>query len=210
MAMESADKYLVDRQAALIQLFNPPFDKSNLNPGYIKGYVPGVRENGGQYTHAAIWLVMAFAAMKNKTKTWELLQLINPVNHGSTAEAMAKYKVEPYVMAADIYKQPLNAGRGGWTWYTGSAGWMYQLIIESFLGFKRVGNNLLFNPCIPVGWNSFKINYTFEGTIYQLTFIQNKNQEGMKVVVDGEEQKEDMVWLINDEVLHTVEVQIGG
>ena len=150
IAMEAANLHLVDKEANLIQLFDPPFDKSALNPGYIKGYVPGVRENGGQYTHAAIWLVMAFAAMKNKVRTWELIQLINPINHGNTPEAIAKYKVEPYVMAADIYKQQLNNGRGGWTWYTGSAGWMYQLIIESFLGFKKQGNILKFTPCVPI------------------------------------------------------------
>jgi cyclic beta-1,2-glucan synthetase len=119
MGMDAASKYLVRKDQGLIQLFDPPFDKSNMNPGYIKGYVPGVRENGGQYTHAAIWLIMAFAALKDKEKTWELLQMINPVNHGASIDAIAKYKVEPYVIAADIYAEPLHLGRGGWTWYTG-------------------------------------------------------------------------------------------
>ena len=210
MAMEAADLYLVDRAANLIQLFDPPFDKSELNPGYIKGYVPGVRENGGQYTHAAIWLVMAFAAMKNKARTWELLQLINPIYHGNTAEAIAKYKVEPYVMAADIYKQPLNNGRGGWTWYTGSAGWMYQLIIDSFLGFKKQGNTLTFAPCVPPDWHQYTIDYNFEETTYSFTFIQNTNEAIMKVIVDGVLQPTPAVYLLNDKHLHTVEVLFGG
>jgi cellobiose phosphorylase len=124
MAMEAPDKQLVRRADGLIQLLNPPFDKSNLDPGYIKGYVPGVRENGGQYTHAAIWTVMAFAAVGDARRAWERLAMINPVNHGSTAEAIATYKAEPYVVAADVYALSPHIGRVGWTWYTGSAGWM--------------------------------------------------------------------------------------
>ena len=210
MAMESADIYLVDRAANLIQLFDPPFDKSALNPGYIKGYVPGVRENGGQYTHAAIWLVMAFAAMKNKARTWELLQLINPIYHGNTPEAIAKYKVEPYVMAADIYKQQLNNGRGGWTWYTGSAGWMYQLIIDSFLGFKKQGNTLSFAPCVPPDWHLYTIDYNFEETRYNFTFIQNANEQMMKVILDGVLQPTPAINLANDQKVHVVKVYFGG
>jgi len=210
LAMEAADLYLVDREANLIQLFDPPFDKSALNPGYIKGYVPGVRENGGQYTHAAIWLVMAFAAMKNKPRTWELLQLINPINHGNTPEAIAKYKVEPYVMAADIYKQQLNNGRGGWTWYTGSAGWMYQLIIESFLGFKKQGNILTFTPCVPLEWHRFTVDYNFEETMYSFKFIQNANECIVNVIVDGVKQSAPAVYLVNDKKTHQVEVCFGG
>jgi len=118
----------------LIQLLDPPFDKSTLNPGYIKGYVPGVRENGGQYTHAAIWTVMAFAALGDSRRAWELFGLINPVNHAKSAQAIGVYKVEPYVVAADVYAVAPHTGRGGWTWYTGSAGWMYRLIVESLLG----------------------------------------------------------------------------
>src|SRR5665647_2003168 len=142
MGMNAADRQLVRRDKALIQLLNPPFDKSDLNPGYIKGYVPGVRENGGQYTHAAIWLTMAFAAMGDNRRAWELLSLINPVNHGSTPEKIAVYKVEPYVIAADVYSESQHIGRGGWTWYTGSAGWMYRLITESVLGLRREGDKL--------------------------------------------------------------------
>ena len=134
MAMESVDRRLVRRDARLILLLDPPFDKSDLNPGYIKGYVPGVRENGGQYTHGAIWTVMAFAAMGDSERAWELFSLINPISHGATPADIATYRVEPYVVAADVYGVAPHTGRGGWTWYTGSAGWMYRLIAESLLG----------------------------------------------------------------------------
>lgn len=147
--MNEAYNRLVRQETGLIQLFDPPFDKSALNPGYIKGYVPGVRENGGQYTHAAIWLVMAFAALGDNRRTWELLRMINPVNHGSSPQDIEIYKVEPYVIAADVYAISQHTGRGGWTWYTGSAGWMYQLIVESFLGLHRHDQILKFSPCLP-------------------------------------------------------------
>ena len=133
-AMEAVDRHLVRRDEALVQLLEPPFDKSPLDPGYIKGYVPGVRENGGQYTHAAIWTSMAFAALGDGARAWELLGMINPVGHGKSAEAIAKYKAEPYVVAADVYAVAPHTGRGGWTWYTGSAGWLYRLILESLIG----------------------------------------------------------------------------
>src|SRR5438270_3351512 len=142
MAMDNVNKRLVRTSDALIQLLDPPFDKSDLDPGYIKGYVPGVRENGGQYTHAAIWTAMAFAALGDSRRAWELLALINPVNHAATPEAIAVYKVEPYVIAADVYALSPHTGRGGWTWYTGSAGWMYRLIIESLLGLDRKSTRL--------------------------------------------------------------------
>ncbi|MEP6948714.1 MAG: glucoamylase family protein, partial [Ginsengibacter sp.] len=172
-AMQSADKHLVRKEDGLIQLFNPPFDKSDLNPGYIKGYVPGVRENGGQYTHAAIWLVMAFAAIGDRKRTWELLQMINPVNRSNTKEKIAVYKTEPYVIAADVYAEPKHKGRGGWTWYTGSAGWMYQLIIDSFIGLKREADTLRFAPCIPEEWKNFEVYYRFADSNYHIQFIQS-------------------------------------
>ena len=158
IAMESAYKNLVQKDTGIIQLLEPPFDKSDLNPGYIKGYVPGVRENGGQYTHAAVWMIMAFAKLGNNKRVWELLNMINPVNHGKTSKEIAVYKVEPYVLAADVYAFSPHAGRGGWTWYTGSAGWLYRLIIESFLGLQQEGNKLKIVPCIPEEWESFKIH----------------------------------------------------
>lgn len=135
-ALDSAYKYLVRKDSKIIQLLESPFDISNLNPGYIKGYVPGVRENGGQYTHAAIWMIIALAKLGENTKVWELLQMINPINHGKTATEIATYKVEPYVLAADVYAREPHAGRGGWTWYTGSAAWMFRLLLEHFLGLR--------------------------------------------------------------------------
>ena len=206
MAIHATEKYLIKKEAGLIQLFEPPFDKSALNPGYIKGYVPGVRENGGQYTHAAIWLVMAFAALKDKETTWQLLHMINPINRGSSVDTIAKYKVEPYVMAADIYAEPLHLGRGGWTWYTGSAGWMYQLIIESFLGLKRNGDILWFEPCIPATWDSFQINYQYMDTGYKVIVVQDKRQSALEVFVDGVMQANNQISLLNDGKEHIVRV----
>ncbi|GAC1420463.1 MAG: glucoamylase family protein [Flavisolibacter sp.] len=207
--MNSAENHLVRKESGLIQLFDPAFDKSNLNPGYIKGYVPGVRENGGQYTHAAIWLIMAFAELKNKEKTWELLQMVNPVNHGGTAEGVTKYKVEPYVMAADLYADPLHKSRGGWTWYTGSAGWMYQLIIENFLGFKCKGNRLEINPCIPAEWNSFNIKYKFIDTLYDIKVMQNNTDKQIKLLLDEQPQPNQYLLLTNDGRPHTVIIVLG-
>ena len=205
IAMQSAGKYLVRKEDGMIQLFDPPFDKSAMNPGYIKGYVPGVRENGGQYTHAAIWLVMAFAALGDKERTWELLKMINPVNRGSDATKIATYKVEPYVIAADVYAEPNNKGRGGWTWYTGSAGWMYQLIIGSFAGLKRKGNILSFTPCIPAEWDLLKINYRYMDTMYEIELKKVQGNEPAKLIVDGKEESNTFISLVNDGVTHKVE-----
>ncbi|MHA4806716.1 GH36-type glycosyl hydrolase domain-containing protein [Flavitalea flava] len=208
MGMESADKYLVRRENSIIQLLDPPFDKSALDPGYIKGYVPGVRENGGQYTHAAIWLTMAFAAQKDSKRTWELFNMINPVNHGSTPEKIATYKVEPYVAAADVYSIALHKGRGGWTWYTGSAGWMYQLISESILGIVKEGNNLRFVPCIPAAWVSFSLHYRFKETTYHITFIQKEDATENILSLDGVRQTGSSVPLSDDRLEHTIEITI--
>ncbi|MFL9484069.1 GH36-type glycosyl hydrolase domain-containing protein [Chitinophagaceae bacterium LWZ2-11] len=209
-AMASVNKELVMRDAALIQLFKPAFDKSSLNPGYIKGYVPGVRENGGQYTHAAIWTVMAFAALKEKQLTWELLQLINPLNHADTADKVARYKVEPYVIAADVYAESLHVGRGGWTWYTGSAGWMYQLIIEWVIGLKRKGNTLYFEPCIPAQWENLTIQYRYMETVYNITMIQGViNSNNVKVFINGQEQADKIVILVDDKETHEIKVTLG-
>ncbi len=203
-AMKSAGKYLVRKEDGMIQLFDPPFDKSDMNPGYIKGYVPGVRENGGQYTHAAIWLVMAFAALGDKQRTWELLKMINPVNRGSDATKIGIYKVEPYVIAADVYAEPNHKGRGGWTWYTGSAGWMYQLIIESFAGFKRTGNILRFTPCIPAEWDVLKITYRYMDTLYAIELKKVRSNEPAKLIVDGKEESNTFISLVNDGATHKV------
>src|SRR5690606_23683242 len=149
-------------------------DSSTLDPGYIKGYVPGVRENGGQYTHAAIWLIMALAALKKNEDAWDLLQMINPINKANTKEKVSQYKVEPYVIAADVYAGAGNEGRGGWTWYTGSAGWMYQLILFYIIGLEKKANRLYFDPCIPDSWDSFKIHYRYKKSIYHIEVMKAK------------------------------------
>ena len=209
-AMNAAEKYLVKKDINIIQLFDPPFDKSSLNPGYIKGYVPGVRENGGQYTHAAIWLIMAFATLGDTKRTWELLQLINPINHAKDAASVQVYKVEPYVIAADIYSIASHKGRGGWTWYTGSAGWMYQLLIESFIGLKRVGEKLYFSPCIPEEWPSVTIQYCYLDTTYNIKLSKSKEDIGTHISVDGIDQEDNFITLMNDAGTHTVIVISGN
>jgi cellobiose phosphorylase len=208
-AMEAVDKRLVHRDHALVQLLDPPFDKSNLDPGYIKGYVPGVRENGGQYTHAAIWAAMAFARLGDSRRAWELLTMINPVNHARSPEGIATYKVEPYVVAADVYALPPHTGRGGWTWYTGSAGWMYQLIVESLLGLRLEVDKLRFEPCLPADWETFKVHYRYRETIYHITVLQTRDVKGeTSVIVDGIERDDNAIPLIDDRQEHSVEVRI--
>lgn len=171
-ALDALDQRLVRRELGLIQLLTPPFDHSLLNPGYIKGYLPGVRENGGQYTHAAIWAVMAFAAQGDPHRAWECFDLINPLRHGHTPEAVARYQVEPYVVAADVYAVPPHEGRGGWTWYTGSASWMYRLMTESLLGLQRQGATLVFTPCLPREWSGFSLQYRWGLTVYEIEVQQ--------------------------------------
>jgi cellobiose phosphorylase len=210
-AMQSVDERLVRREAALIQLLDPPFDQTELDPGYIKGYVPGVRENGGQYTHSAIWVAMAFAALGDSRRAWELTTLINPANHGSSQEAIAAYKVESYVMAADVYAVPPHTGRGGWTWYTGSAGWMYRLILESLLGLRLEVDRLHIAPCLPEHWPGFKIHYRYRETVYHLAVVQIRSGDeggGTRVTVDGVVQDGQSISLVDDHREHEVEVEV--
>src|SRR5579859_4536066 len=207
MAMDSLNTRLVDRNHGLIKLLAPPFDKSDLNPGYIRGYVPGVRENGGQYTHAAIWAAMAFAAMGDSARAWKLFAMINPVNHSRSREDVAIYKVEPYVMPADIYAVAPHTGRGGWTWYTGSAGWTDRLIVESLLGLRLEVDKLHFAPCFPADWAGFKVHYRFRETVYHITFLQTPDHMGeMKVTMDGLPREDQRVQLVNDLQEHFVEL----
>jgi cellobiose phosphorylase len=213
LAMEAVDQRLVRRDSALIQLLDPPFDKSALNPGYIKGYVPGVRENGGQYTHAAIWAAMAFAALGDSRRAWELLAMINPVNHASSPAGMAAYKVEPYVIAADVYAVTPHTGRGGWTWYTGSAGWMYRLIVESLLGLRLEVDKLYFAPCLPADWKEFTLHYRYRETVYHIVVSQTRADDEAKIgktsiTIDGVERHDQAIPLVNDRQDHTVEVKI--
>src|SRR4029078_4977777 len=151
-AIEAVRAHLVRSDAGLVLLLTPPFDRTAHDPGYIKGYLPGIRENGGQYTHAALWTVIALARLGQGDAAMELFHMLNPINHMRTPEDVERYKVEPYVVAADVYAHPMHVGRGGWTWYTGSAGWMYQAAIEGLLGLRRSGCALAVNPCIPAMW----------------------------------------------------------
>jgi cyclic beta-1,2-glucan synthetase len=208
-AMESVNKRLVRYDYSLVQLLDPPFDKSDLNPGYIKGYVPGVRENGGQYTHAAIWTAMAFSKLGDNKKAWDIINMINPINHARSPEEVSKYKVEPYAIAADVYALPPHIGRGGWTWYTGSAGWMYRLIVESVLGLRLETDKLHIEPCLPSDWISYKIHYRYRETIYRITVTQiYEDDTKQTLIVDGVECYEGFIHLVDDRQVHLAEVKI--
>ncbi|WP_409574974.1 GH36-type glycosyl hydrolase domain-containing protein [Sulfuritalea sp.] len=216
LAMQALDDHLVRRDAGLVQLLDPPFDNhSAMDPGYIRGYVPGVRENGGQYTHAAIWASMAFAALGERERAWDLMRMINPVNHALSAEAAVVYKVEPYVVAADVYAAAPHVGRGGWSWYTGSAGWMYRLMLESLLGLTLVGDRLHLAPCLPADWQAFKIHYRYRETVYHIDVAQagDDGSDGGRsrvasVLVDGVEQADKRILLVDDRRDHEVAVRL--
>jgi cyclic beta-1,2-glucan synthetase len=213
MAMDALDKRLVRRDSGLIQLLDPPFDRSELNPGYIKGYVPGVRENGGQYTHAAVWAAMAFAALGDSRRAWDLTTLINPLNHSRTAEAVAVYKVEPYVIAADVYAVQPHTGRGGWTWYTGAAGWYYRLIVESLLGLRRHGDRLHFVPCMRDDWEGYALHYRFGDTPYHIRVQRTPTPggtAGVRTALDGIDVGDDGILLVDDRREHLVDVTVPG
>jgi cellobiose phosphorylase len=212
-AMDQLASRLVRPEARLVQLLDPPFDGKGPNPGYIAGYVPGVRENGGQYTHSAVWATMAFAALGDAKRAWWLMDLINPLHHGRTPEEVAIYKVEPYVVAADVYSVAPHTGRGGWTWYTGSAGWMYRLIVESLLGLRlqtdKAGTWLSIDPCPPAEWASYRIEYRFRETTYRIG-IELIDEEGQSpsVEVDGRSQPGPAIELLDDGGTHHVTVRV--
>jgi len=171
----------------------------------------GIRENGGQYTHAAIWAIMAFAALRRNDLAWDLLSMINPVKHGDTSKGISKYKVEPYVIAADVYANPQHIGRGGWTWYTGSAGWMYQLIVEKLLGLRLEIDKLRFvTPCLPNDWKFFKLHYRYRETFYHIEFVVTGITGSItRVFLDGIEQENRTVPLADDHKEHSAKVEIG-
>ncbi len=207
-AMNEVDGRLVRRESSLIQLLTPPFDKSALNPGYIKGYVPGVRENGGQYTHAAVWTAMAFAKMGDAERAWELTRMINPINHSDNAAHAALYKAEPYVMAADVYAVAPHVGRGGWTWYTGSAGWMYRLLVESLLGVHLESNTLTVKPCLPAAWQRCSLAYHHGNTIYRIAISHDAAQEDAQTMqVDDIVQADGIIRLVDDGAEHHVDIR---
>jgi cyclic beta-1,2-glucan synthetase len=212
-AMAAVDENLICRENGLALLFTPPFDKTALEPGYIKGYPPGIRENGGQYTHAAVWSVQAFAKLGDGDKAAELMAMLNPINHAHTWAAAQRYKVEPYVVCADIYSVSPHVGRGGWTWYTGSAGWMYRAGLESILGFVVAGNTLRFDPCIPRAWRDFEIVYRHKTARYE---IQVENPAGVcrgvaRLELDGHALSDGsiQIGLIDDGTSHQVRVILG-
>ena len=202
-------------------MLDPPFEKSKLEPGYIKAYIPGTRENGGQYTHGAIWAIIAEAMLGFGDKATEYFRMINPIEHSRTKEEAKKYKVEPYVIAADIYGGEL-AGRGGWTWYTGSSSWMYEAGIHYILGLKVEGNVLKIEPCIPVNWNEYSIRYKFGNSIYNIKVVNKsgKGKEVDRVLIDGKDTSKEEIYIGNrklekNEILlnnnggiHSVEAQI--
>jgi cyclic beta-1,2-glucan synthetase len=211
-AMESTDAHLVRRDDRLVLLLTPPLDKMRPSPGYIQGYVPGVRENGGQYTHAALWTVLAFAKMGDGDRAHELYSMINPLNHTRDADAVRRYRAEPYVVAADVYSQPLHTGRAGWTWYTGSAGWMYRTGIEAILGLTLRGGALHFDPCIPTAWPQYEMTYKAGRAEYRITVLnpEGVNRGVVRVELDGVAQRGETVAIVQDGLVHHVRVVLGG
>ncbi|MHC1712334.1 MAG: glucoamylase family protein [Solidesulfovibrio sp.] len=221
LAMEAVDKRLVRRDVGLVALLAPPFDTSDLEPGYIKGYVPGVRENGGQYTHAAIWAAMALAMMGEGERAWELFAMLCPIHHGNTPEASLRYKVEPYVMSADMYAASPHTGRGGWTWYTGAAGWMYRLTVETLLGLSLDVDHLRIAPCIPEHWPSYTIHYRYRETVYHILVkrVDQTPGHGIRVTENGVEAPEagptregrpqGLIPLVDDRQEHFVAVDLS-
>jgi cellobiose phosphorylase len=210
-AMRAVDARLIRRDAGLIQLFDPPFDLSSLNPGYIKGYFPGVRENGGQYTHGAIWTTMAFAQMGDTDRAWDLFALLNPVHHSATPKQVATYKVEPYVVAADVYGVAPHTGRGGWTWYTGSAGWMYRLLLETLLGVNLEGDQLRLTPSFPKAWHAFTLHYRYRQTQYhiRITRLPDSPPGSSQLTLNGQPLAGNILPLLDDHQDHSVELQIS-
>lgn len=210
ISMESLENHLVDKENGIIKLLDPPFEKGRLEPGYIKGYLPGVRENGGQYTHGAIWVIIAEAMLGFGDKAMELYRMINPIEHARTKEASKKYKVEPYVIAADVYGSSNLAGQGGWTWYTGSSSWYYKAGIEYLLGLKVEKGYIRIEPCIPKEWKEYQMQYKWKESIYN---IKVKNPEGKntgvnKVILNGKEV-ENCMKLDGSRSIYQIEVIMG-
>jgi cellobiose phosphorylase len=211
-AMESLASHLVRADANLVQLLDPPFDRRGQDPGYIAGYLPGVRENGGQYTHAAVWAAMAFAALGDATRAWQVMDMIHPLHHGRTPQEVAVYQVEPYVVAADVYSMPPHTGRGGWSWYTGSAGWMYRLVIESLLGLRlRIDDEgawLGITPCLPEHWTGYAVDYRFRATGYRIEIVLAQDAGAPRAIeLDGQAQAGDELALVDDGQPHVVRVR---
>jgi cyclic beta-1,2-glucan synthetase len=209
--MEAVRTHLLRRDARIVMLLTPPFDRTTHDPGYIKGYLPGIRENGGQYTHAALWTVLALARLGQGDEAMELFHLINPINHTRSADELERYQGEPYVVAADVYAHPQHVGRAGWTWYTGSAGWMYQTAIEGLLGLRRRGETFSVNPSIPAMWPGYTIEWRFGRTLYSLTVTNPRHlSSGVEsATLDGVAVDPDAIPLTDDGATHAVAVVLG-
>jgi cellobiose phosphorylase len=206
-AMRALDERLVRRDLRAVLLLAPPFDVALPHPGYIRGYPPGVRENGGQYTHAAVWAAMAFARLGDWERAWELARMINPILHSATPEDRERYRVEPYVLAADVYAVEPHAGLGGWSWQTGSAGWMYTLIVESLLGLERSGDVLFVRPCVPPSWTTFTVHYRFGRTTYRVVARRAADGEPAgRLSLDGALLDTPGLPLVDDRQPHVAEV----
>ncbi len=210
-ALAAVDARLVDRKLGVVKLFDPPFDRSRLEPGYIKGYLPGVRENGGQYTHAAVWVGMAFAERGDAARAWELFDLLSPLHHGGDPVAIETYRVEPYVLAADVYTNPQHAGRGGWTWYTGSASWMYRFAIESLLGLRLEIDHLRLEPVLPAQWRELDIHYRYRDTVHHIhvRYGGGDSRVVRSVICDSVERGDHRIPLSSDQQEHWITVDVG-
>jgi len=211
-SMNAVRAHLVRRDAQIVLLLTPPFDRMSHDPGYIKGYVPGVRENGGQYTHAAIWTVIALARLGMGDEAMELFHMLNPINHMRTLEDTERYRAEPYVVAADVYAHPMHVGRGGWTWYTGSAGWMYQAAIHSLLGLRRRGTTMSLSPCIPMVWPQYSLEWTIGRTRYRITVLnpEHRSQGVASAELDGVAVDTHAIPIEDDGARHEVTIVLGA
>jgi cyclic beta-1,2-glucan synthetase len=210
MAMAAVGEHLVRRDERLVLLFEPPFDKSPLDPGYIKGYLPGLRENGGQFTHAAMWVLMAYATLKDHQSVAELLDMLNPVRRSDSEAGVQRYRVEPYVLASDVYSGGAVSQRGGWTWYTGAAGWFYRAILEYVLGVRISANSLSVAPCVPPGWDSFEVVIELPGVDYEVRMRRLTAGESEQLLLfDGAPVAGDTVPLVRDGRRHTVEIMVS-
>jgi cyclic beta-1,2-glucan synthetase len=211
-AMTAVDRQLIRRPDGLILLLTPPFDHPDHDPGYIKGYLPGIRENGGQYSHAATWTLMAFAELGDGDKATELFRMMNPINRADTRANVQRYKVEPYVVAGDIYAEAPHIGRGGWTWYTGSAGWLYRAGIESILGFRVRGTSLLIDPCIPRNWPGYSMEFRYHSSTYKIT-VENPSGVARGVALTELDGKllagSATIHLMDDGVVHQLRIVLG-
>jgi len=210
-AVAAAEARLVRPRERMMCLLDPPFEHAAPDPGYIRAYPPGIRENGGQYTHGVLWTIQALTLLREGNRAGALLELLNPVYHASTPEGVQRYRVEPYVVAADVYGGSEHPGRGGWTWYTGSAGWMYRIALERVLGLRRGGKTLSLQPCIPSDWSQFEISYRYLSSTYVIR-VDNPERVSCGVAqleLDGKAVREGYVRLADDGKTHELRVTLG-